>query len=73
MVLFNCFDKICYPWKFARDVIMKFTLVTSFRQGKEMHCSRGIGEWVHCGCETGDVTEDGSYAVAMKCHHFDPG
>jgi len=52
---------------------MKFTLMTNFRQGKEMHCSRGIGEWVHCGCETGDVTEDGSYAVAVKCHHFDPG
>lgn len=52
---------------------MKFTLVTNFRQGMEMHCSRGIGEWVHRGCEGGDGTVDGSYAVAVKCHHFDPG
>lgn len=37
----------------------------------EWHRSRG--EWVHCGCEGGDSTADGSYAVAVKCHHFDPG
>lgn len=73
MVIFNYFDKICYPQKFALDVIMKFILVTNFRQGMEMHRSRGIGEWVHRGCEGGDGTVDGSYAVAVKCHHFDPG
>lgn len=42
-----------------------------FKQGMEWHRSRG--EWVHCGCEGGDSTADGSYAVAVKCHHFDPG